>query len=98
MDSIFSTSSPFERQNETDSAPTAHYTSSVPYGTSSVTVTPTAAQANATIQARVGANAFASVTSGNPSASLPLAYGANTIEVKVTAQDGTTIKTYTITV
>lgn len=84
--------------NEAFSAATTAYTSSVPNATSSVTVTPTAAQANAAIQARVGANAFASVTSGSPSASLALAVGPNTIDVKVTAQDGTTIKTYTITV
>ena len=76
--------------NEAFSAATTAYTSSVPNATSSVTVTPTAAQANAAIQARVGANAFASVTSGSPSASLALAVGPNTIDVKVTAQDGTT--------
>ena len=84
--------------NEAFAANTTIYTSSVPNATSSVTVTPTAAQANATIEARVASNAFATVTSGSPSASLALAVGANTIDVKVTAQDGTTIQTYTITV
>ncbi|MEQ1751801.1 MAG: choice-of-anchor D domain-containing protein, partial [Prosthecobacter sp.] len=84
--------------NEAFAASALAYTSSVPNATNSVTVTPTAAQVNATIQARVGVNAFAAVTSGNPSANLPLAVGANTIEVKVTAQDGTTTKTYTVTV
>ncbi len=74
------------------------YTSSVPYTTNSITVMPTADQVNATIQARVGINAFALVTSGIPSAGLALAVGANVIEIKVTAQDGTTTKTYTITV
>jgi hypothetical protein len=84
--------------NEAFAASTTSYTSTVPNSTTSVTVTPTVAQADATIQARVGTNAFATVTSGSPSASLALAEGANTIEVKVTAQDTTTIKTYTITV
>lgn len=84
--------------NEAFAANTTAYTSSVPNATSSVTVTPTRAQANATIEARVAANAFVSVTSGSPSASLPLAVGPNTIQVKVTAQDGTTIKTYSIAV
>jgi hypothetical protein len=84
--------------NEAFAAATTAYTSNVANATSSVTVTPTAAQANATIEARVGANAFASVTSGSPSASLALAVGPNTIDVRVTAQDGTTIKTYTVTV
>ncbi|MEQ1752031.1 MAG: HYR domain-containing protein, partial [Prosthecobacter sp.] len=84
--------------NEAFAANTIAYTSSVPNATSSVTVTPTRAQANATIQARVGANAFATVTSGSPSAALALAVGANTIQVQVTAQDGTTIKTYSIVV
>ena len=84
--------------NETFAAATTTYTSSVPNATSSVTVTATRAQANATIEARVGANAFATVNSGSPSASLPLAVGANTIQVRVTAQDGTTTKTYSIVV
>jgi|GEM_PF-6039597 len=84
--------------NETFAPGNTTYTANVPNTTSSVTVTPTAAQANATIQARVGANAFANVTSGSPSASLALAVGANTIQVQVTAQDTTTIQTYSITV
>ena len=84
--------------NEAFAAATTSYTASVPNATSTVTVTPTRAQANATIEARVGANAFASVTSGSPSASLALAVGANTIQVRVTAQDGTTPKTYSIVV
>jgi hypothetical protein len=77
---------------------TTGYTASVPNGTSSVTVTPTRAQANATIEARSNANAFASVISGSPSGALNLTLGSNTLDVKVTAQDGITLKTYTITV
>jgi len=50
----------------------------------------------ATVQVRVNGGSYASVTSGSPSAALPLDAGANTVEVLVTAQDGSTTKTYTI--
>ncbi len=74
-------------------ATTLGYTDAVSNATSSVTVTPTAADANATIKVN-----NAAVASGAASASLPLALGPNTITVLVTAQDGTTVQTYTITV
>ena len=41
---------------------------------------------------------YSTVISGSPSSSLSLNEGSNTIDVKVTASDGTTIKTYTTTV
>jgi hypothetical protein len=71
---------------------------SVAYTFSTTTVTPTVLQANATIQIQINGGSFSAVTSGSPSSALPLNVGANTINVKVTAQNGTTIKTYTITV
>jgi large repetitive protein len=74
-----------------DSA-TINYTASVPYATTSVTVTPTRAQAAATIT--VNGNA---VTSGNPSSSITLDEGANVITTVVTAEDNST-KTYTVTI
>lgn len=74
------------------------YTASVPNATASMTVTPTKADANAAIQVRVNAGAYANVNSGSASAGLALNVGTNSIDVKVTAQDGTTIKTYTVTV
>ena len=77
---------------------TTAYTASVSNGTTSVTVTPTVSDANATIQARVNGGSYASVTSGSASSSLSLNVGSNTIDVTVTAQDGSTTKTYTITV
>jgi len=77
---------------------TTAYTASVANATTSVTVTPTKSSANATIQARVNGGSYASVISGSASSALSLNVGSNTIDVKVTAQDGTTIKTYTITV
>jgi hypothetical protein len=79
-------------------AATIAYTDSVSHAVTSVTVTPTVADATATIQVKVNGGGFTSVTSGSPSSALSLNVGSNTIEVKVTAQDGTTIKTYTITV
>jgi len=46
----------------------------------------------------VGAGAYAPVASGSTSGALSLSVGSNTINVRVTAQDGTTTTTYTITV
>jgi trimeric autotransporter adhesin len=77
---------------------TVSYTASVANSISNITVTPTVADATATIQARVNGGGYASVTSGSPSGALALNVGANTVDVKVTAQDTTTIKTYTVTV
>ena len=72
---------------------TTSYTASVPYATASMTVTPTKADAGATIT--VNGN---SVTSGSPSGSISLSVGANVITTEVTAEDAVTIKTYTLTV
>jgi formylglycine-generating enzyme required for sulfatase activity len=77
---------------------TTSYTASVPNATTSITVTPTRAQADATIEVRVNTGTYAAVTSGSPSAALSLNVGTNTLDVRVTAQDGTTQKTYTVTV
>jgi uncharacterized repeat protein (TIGR02543 family) len=81
----------------TFSAATTSYTSSVNNSIDKVTVTPTVNQANATVQVKIGSGDFATVVSGSASADLPLAVGANTISVKVTAHDETTVITYTIT-
>ncbi|MGV3658624.1 MAG: choice-of-anchor D domain-containing protein [Prosthecobacter sp.] len=62
----------------------------------SITVTPTRMEAHATIQVRMNGGGFASVASGSASGSLPLNVGDNTLEVKVTAEDGTTTKSYTV--
>lgn len=79
-------------------AGTFSYTSPITDATASVTVTPTVHEAHATIQVKIGAGSFATVASGAPSGALALVVGANTITVKVTAQDGTTTDTYTIVV
>jgi len=74
---------------------TTTYTTSVPNATTSVTVTATASDPNATIKVN-----GAAVTSGT--ASGPIALGAEggitTITTVVTAQDGTTTRTYSIAV
>jgi gliding motility-associated-like protein len=72
---------------------TTSYASSVPYVTNSITLTPTTADAAATIKV----NGIA-VTSGAASVAIPLSVGANTITAVVTAQDGVTKTTYTVTV
>jgi len=77
---------------------TTSYTASVANATASITITPTSAQANATLAVRVNAGTYATVSSGSPSSALPLNVGSNTIDVRVTAQDGVTQRIYTIAV
>ena len=72
---------------------TTSYTASVPFTTTSLNVTPTVADATASVTV----NGVA-VTSGNASGAIALAVGSNTITTVVTAQDGTTTSTYTTTV
>lgn len=69
------------------------YTASVPYTSTSVKITPTASDGNTTI--KVNGTVIASGTS---TASLPLAIGINTINTVLTAQNGKTIKTYSLVV
>jgi uncharacterized repeat protein (TIGR02543 family) len=76
---------------------TTSYTASVINSIDKVTVTPTVNQVSATVQVKVGSGAFETVASGAASLDLPLVVGANTILVKVTAHDETTVNTYTIT-
>jgi len=71
----------------------ANYTASVANAISSVTITPTTADPTATVKVN-----GATVTSGSPSAAIALSVGANVITTIVTAQDGTTTKSYTITI
>ena len=72
---------------------TNQYDTTVLYAVYSMTVTPTTANE----YARVTVNGTA-VDSGVASTAIPLSVGDNTITVEVTAEDGSTIKTYTITV
>ena len=77
---------------------TTAYTATVLNPAASITVTPTKADAGASIEARVNGGGYAPVTSGSPSGPLALNVGPNTVDVRVTAEDGTTMKTYTVTV
>jgi hypothetical protein len=72
------------------------YSTSVPYETGAVTVTSTVRQSNATIKVRLNNGSYVTVNTSNASAPLKLSLGSNTIYVKVTAQNGTSIKTYSI--
>ena len=70
---------------------TVTYAVDVNSATSSVTVTPTVADTNATVKVN-----NVTVSSGTASAAIPLAVGMNLISVVVTAQDGITAKAYVI--
>src|SRR6185503_18692251 len=72
---------------------TTAYTDAVGNTITSVTVTPTASDPNATIKVN-----GTIVASGTASGAINLNVGANTINVVITASDGTTTKTYTVTV
>ena len=73
------------------------YTASVSNDVTHVKLTPTVNDSNATVEAGKGAS-LSTVTSGEAGDAIPLTVGANTLTVKVTAQDTTTTKTYTVTV
>ncbi len=80
------------------SGETSSYSAAVPNATMSVSAMPVAADANATIQARVNGGSFTSVDSGSASGPLALNVGANTVDIRITAQDSVTQKIYTVTV
>jgi hypothetical protein len=61
--------------------------------TALLNVTATAANAGATIQVRINGGAY-----GPPGGSLSLNVGTNAVNVKVTAQDGLTVRTYAVSV
>jgi pimeloyl-ACP methyl ester carboxylesterase len=75
------------------SGDTTSYTSSVPYAVDSLTVTPTTSDPTASVQVNDTAAA-----SGSPSNEINLEVGPNTIDVTVTAPDGTTSRTHTVIV
>lgn len=77
----------------TFSSATTSYTVSVANNITSVKVTPTVADTKSSVQVE-----GVTVNSGNASADISLVQGSNTITTVVTAEDGTTTKTYTLTV
>jgi hypothetical protein len=72
---------------------TTSYSVSVGNAVTALTVTPVVQESHATVTVNGTA-----VASGTASSAIALAVGANTITVRSTAQDGTTVVTYTITV
>ncbi len=70
-----------------------NYAASVANSVSSVTITPTTADANASVTVN-----GTPVASGTPSNPIALNVGANTISLLATAQDGTTTRTFSVTV
>ena len=83
LDPIFDAASP----------DTEDYTASVANGITSVTLTPTTADAAASLTVQ-----SAAVARDATSEPINLTVGANAIAIVVTAEDGTTTKTYTVTV
>ncbi len=81
----------------TFSAATTAYTASVAQNVTHVKLTPTKVHAGASIKVGKGTS-LSAVTSGSESSAIALAEGANAIRVEVTAEDGTTKQTYTVTV
>lgn len=74
------------------------YALGVSNATIDTTVTAVPLHPCSTMQVRINGGAYATLPSGTASAALPLDVGTNTINIRVTAQDGTTIKIYTIIV
>ena len=77
----------------TFTAGTIAYTAGVGDSVTSTTVTPTATESHATITVN-----GTTVVSGSASGAISLNVGNNTVTIVATAQDGTTTKTYTITI
>ena len=72
---------------------TGNYNLAVAYSVDSITVTPFPADGNATVTVN-----SAPVTGGQSSPPVSLNVGANSINIAVTAQDGITVRIYTVTV
>ena len=72
---------------------TTSYSAAVSGNVTSITVSPTASDRNASVTVN-----GQTVTAGSQSNALAMQEGANTVTIVVTAQDGVTTKTYTLTV
>ncbi|MDE0361419.1 MAG: sulfatase-like hydrolase/transferase [Rhodospirillaceae bacterium] len=85
--------------NETFAPQTTSYTAGVENGVTGLTLSPTTGDSNATL-AYLAADGTTLADDDDATAALDttLAVGANTIKVKVTAEDGITTQTYSVTV
>ena len=80
-------------------ADTLEYTASVPHANGQITVAPTKRDANATVEyLDADDNVLADADGSASGHQADLGVGANVIQVKVTAEDGATTRTYTVTV
>ena len=77
---------------------TTSYICSVPNAFKAFRIIPTLSNELGNVQVRINNGSFNSVNNQTQSLLLPLNVGSNTVEIKVTAEDGNTIKTYAITV
>jgi len=76
---------------------TKSYGVTLPNATTGITVTATTSGTNATLAVRVNAGTYATVASGTPSQTLALDVGENSIDIQVTAENGSK-STYTVSV
>lgn len=77
---------------------TTTYAFNVAHATNVLKVTPTPEQAEASIRLRVNGGSYSNLTGGEESPPLGLNVGTNLVEIQVTAQDGITTRTYTLSV
>ena len=80
------------------STSTSNYSLSIPNVISATSINATKVTAGGKIEARVGTGAFVALKSGVASSALTLAPGVNLVEVKVTADNGTTTSSYFFTI
>ena len=74
------------------------YKTIVNYLVDSISITPFKADSFASIQIKTNNGSYSNIISGVSSNSIPLLFGLNNISIKVTAQNGTTIKIYTLSI
>ena len=84
--------------NETFASGTTTYTADVTNAVSRITVTPTTSHDDATVEYVDGSDNAIPDAGGEPGHQVALDAGANIINVKVTAEDLTTVQAYTLTV
>ena len=77
---------------------TTTYTASVANTVTHLKLTPTLSDSGASVKVGKQGTTLVTVASGTASGEIALAVGANAITVEVTAENGTTTKTYTVTV
>lgn len=77
---------------------TISYFDTVGNSISSITLNTITSDTTANVKIRINNGAYTNISNGTASLALPLNVGNNSIEIKVVAQDGVTIKTYTISV